>query len=57
MNAQTCLEKLSYVGVLSFATVDEWGAPLRCGASAPSTMRRTGCTSLPPGGRTSAGSC
>ena len=31
MNAETCLEKLSYVGVLSFATVDEWGAPqVRC---------------------------
>ncbi len=27
MDAQTCLKKLQYVGVLSFATVDETGAP------------------------------
>lgn len=27
MNAQTCLEKLKYVGVLSFATVDREGNP------------------------------
>ncbi|MFQ8759472.1 MAG: 4Fe-4S dicluster domain-containing protein [Intestinimonas sp.] len=31
MDAKTCLEKLGYVGVLSFATVDRWGAPqVRC---------------------------
>lgn len=31
MDAGTCLKKLGYVGVLSFATVDEWGAPqVRC---------------------------
>ena len=31
MDAETCLKKLSYVGVLSFATVDETGAPqIRC---------------------------
>lgn len=31
MDAETCLKKLSYVGVLSFATVDEMGAPqIRC---------------------------
>lgn len=31
MNAETCLEKLSYVGVLSFATVGEQGEPeIRC---------------------------
>ena len=27
MDAQTCLKKLSYVGVLAFATVDETGGP------------------------------
>ena len=27
MDAQTCLEKLQYVGVLAFATVDEDGNP------------------------------
>ena len=27
MNAKTCLQKLQYVGVLAFATVDEYGAP------------------------------
>ena len=27
MDAQTCLKKLEYVGVLAFATVDEHGAP------------------------------
>lgn len=27
MNAETCIKKLGYVGVLSFATVDEEGAP------------------------------
>ncbi len=27
MDAQTCLQKLQYVGVLAFATVDERGAP------------------------------
>lgn len=27
MDAQTCLEKLRYVGVLSFATVDQYGKP------------------------------
>ena len=27
MNAETCLKKLGYVGVLNFATVDEDGAP------------------------------
>ena len=27
MDAQTCLEKLKYVGVLAFATVDQEGAP------------------------------
>lgn len=27
MDAQTCLQKLEYVGVLAFATVDEYGAP------------------------------
>ncbi len=27
MDAQTCLQKLQYVGVLAFATVDEHGAP------------------------------
>ena len=27
MDAETCLKKLSYVGVLAFATVDEHGAP------------------------------
>ena len=27
MDAQTCLQKLQYVGVLAFATVDECGAP------------------------------
>ena len=27
MDAQTCLQKLEYVGVLAFATVDEHGAP------------------------------
>ncbi len=27
MDAQTCLQKLGYVGVLAFATVDEHGAP------------------------------
>lgn len=27
MNAETCLKKLSYVGVLAFATVDETGSP------------------------------
>ena len=31
MNAKTCLEKLGYVGVLSFATVGEQGEPeIRC---------------------------
>ena len=31
MDAQTCLKKLEYVGVLEFATVDERGAPqVRC---------------------------
>ena len=31
MDAKTWLEKLGYVGVLSFATVDRWGAPqVRC---------------------------
>lgn len=31
MNAETCLEKLGYVGVLSFATVGEQGEPeIRC---------------------------
>lgn len=34
MNAETCLKKLSYVGVLSFATVGEQGEPeIRCTAS------------------------
>ena len=27
MDAQTCLQKLQYIGVLAFATVDEHGAP------------------------------
>ena len=27
MDAATCLQKLQYVGVLAFATVDENGAP------------------------------
>ncbi|MBQ7432822.1 MAG: 4Fe-4S binding protein [Lachnospiraceae bacterium] len=27
MDAETCIKKLGYVGVLDFATVDEWGAP------------------------------
>ena len=27
MDAQTCLKKLEYVGVLAFATVDKYGAP------------------------------
>ena len=27
MDAQACLKKLGYVGVLSFATVDEYGDP------------------------------
>ncbi len=27
MNAETCLKKLQYVGVLAFATVDEKGNP------------------------------
>ena len=27
MDAKTCLQKLQYVGVLAFATVDEHGAP------------------------------
>lgn len=27
MDIETCLKKLSYVGVLDFATVDEDGAP------------------------------
>ena len=27
MDVKTCLEKLGYVGVLNFATVDEDGAP------------------------------
>lgn len=27
MDAQTCLKKMYYVGVLAFATVDENGAP------------------------------
>jgi uncharacterized pyridoxamine 5'-phosphate oxidase family protein len=27
MDAETCLKKLQYVGVLNFATVDEDGAP------------------------------
>ncbi|MDE6617742.1 MAG: 4Fe-4S binding protein [Clostridiales bacterium] len=27
MDAQTCLKKMYYVGVLAFATVDEYGAP------------------------------
>lgn len=27
MDAKTCLQKLQYVGVLAFATVDECGAP------------------------------
>ncbi len=27
MDAQTCLKKLQYVGVLNFATVDKWGKP------------------------------
>ena len=27
MDAQTCLKKLEYVGVLAFATVDKNGAP------------------------------
>ncbi len=27
MDAQTCLKKLEYVGVLAFATVDASGAP------------------------------
>ena len=27
MNAKTCLQKLKYVGVLAFATVDEYGNP------------------------------
>ena len=27
MNLQICLEKLQYVGVLNFATVDEDGSP------------------------------
>ena len=27
MDAQTCLNKLEYVGVLNFATVDKYGKP------------------------------
>ena len=27
MDAETCVKKLSYIGVLYFATVDEYGAP------------------------------
>ena len=27
MDAKTCLQKLQYVGVLAFATVDEYGNP------------------------------
>lgn len=27
MDAQTCLKKLQYVGVLNFATVDKYGRP------------------------------
>ena len=27
MDVQTCIQKLGYVGVLNFATVDEDGAP------------------------------
>ena len=27
MDAQTCLKKLQYVGVLNFATVDKFGKP------------------------------
>lgn len=27
MDVKTCIEKLGYVGVLNFATVDEYGAP------------------------------
>ncbi|MDE7389421.1 MAG: 4Fe-4S binding protein [Lachnospiraceae bacterium] len=27
MDAKTCLQKLQYIGVLAFATVDEYGAP------------------------------
>lgn len=27
MDAETCIKKLGYVGVLDFATVDEHGAP------------------------------
>ena len=31
MNAQICLQKLKFCGVLSFATVDKTGAPqVRC---------------------------
>ena len=31
MDAKTCLKKLEYVGVLSFATVDRTGGPqVRC---------------------------
>ena len=27
MDVKTCIQKLGYVGVLNFATVDEYGAP------------------------------
>ena len=29
MDAKTCLQKLQYVGVLAFATVDEYGNPYK----------------------------
>lgn len=34
MDAKTCLQKLQYVGVLAFATVDEYGNPQICNISA-----------------------
>ncbi len=56
MDAQTCLKKLSYVGVLAFATVDETGGPQVRNISAihyePDALYF-----FTAGARTSAGSC
>ncbi len=41
MDAQTCLKKLEYVGVLNFATVDRYGKP-QIRNSSPCTFLQRG---------------
>ena len=55
MDAETCLKKLQYVGVLAFATTDGQGNPQVRNISA--IHYEPDATFLQPGERTSAGNC